>query len=334
MRRWCVSRSLPSMSYKKESLSDVRLHSAARQGNVMDLRHLLESGKVHTDSRDKEGTTPLMMASAGGHFECCRELIKQGADPTLCRKTGAGSLFLAAQGGFNDIVNLLIRAGAQVNGRCKDGGTALMIAAQQGHAEICLELINSGADIHYQMKDGATCLFLAAQNGHAKVVSLILAIADSAKDSSALMAEEMINIRRLDGATALYMSAQMGFDYVVRLLLSAGANPNIVRNDGVSPLLKACQKGHVDAVRELLQANPSLELCQNGDSPLYAAVLRRDMPIIRILLKAGADAYLATSRSLLSPKTLAEKLHFWEIVDLLSAADSREASSSSSPILV
>lgn len=53
MRRWCVSRSLPSMSYKKESLSDVRLHSAARQGNVMDLRHLLESGKVHTDSRDK-----------------------------------------------------------------------------------------------------------------------------------------------------------------------------------------------------------------------------------------------------------------------------------------
>lgn len=61
-----------------------------------------------------------MMASAGGHLECCRELIKQGADPTLRRKqTGAGSLFLAAQGGFRDIVNLLIRAGAPVNARCK-----------------------------------------------------------------------------------------------------------------------------------------------------------------------------------------------------------------------
>lgn len=93
---------------------------------------------------------------------------------------------------------------------------------------------------HSNLQDGATCLFLAAQNGHAKVVSLILAIADSAKDSSALLAEEMINIRRLDGATPLYMSAQMGFDYVVRLLLSAGANPNIVRNVRDSPIRHSC----------------------------------------------------------------------------------------------
>ncbi|XP_046633983.1 ankyrin repeat domain-containing protein 29-like isoform X3 [Daphnia pulicaria] len=300
----------------------------------MAMRHLLDSGKVHIDSHDKEGTTPLMMAAAAGHVECCRELISQGADPTLRRKTsGASPLFLAAQGGFNDIVSLLLRAGAPVDAQCKDGGTALMVASQQGYADVCLELISTGADVHLQMKDGATSLFLAAQNGHAKIVALLLSSAAD-KDSSALLVEEMINRRRLDGATALWMAAQMGFDYVVRLLLRAGANPNIIRNDGVSPLLKASQKGHVDAVRELLQSNPSLGLSQNGDSPLYAAVLRRDVPIVRILLRAGADAHLpTTTRSLLSPKALAEKLRFWEITQLFDTTESGEDSSSSSPTM-
>lgn len=125
--------------------------------------------------------------------------------------------------------------------------------------------------------------------------------------------------------------------------------------DGVSPLLKASQKGHVDAVRELLQSNPSLGLSQvylknnsssshvcrsneivvqNGDSPLYAAVLRRDVPIVRILLRAGADAHLpTTTRSLLSPKALAEKLRFWEITQLFDTTESGEDSSSSSPTM-
>lgn len=42
---------------QKESLSDVRLHSAARTGDLMALRHLLDSGKVHPDCRDKVKTS-------------------------------------------------------------------------------------------------------------------------------------------------------------------------------------------------------------------------------------------------------------------------------------
>ena len=38
---------------QKESLSDVRFHAAARLGDLIGMRHLLDSGKVHADSRDK-----------------------------------------------------------------------------------------------------------------------------------------------------------------------------------------------------------------------------------------------------------------------------------------
>ncbi|KAK9723451.1 Ankyrin repeats (3 copies) [Popillia japonica] len=73
------------MSYKKESLSDVQMHCAAMQGDVDILRKILDSGKVHVDSRDKEGTTPLILAAANGNYECVQELLEQGADPTLRR---------------------------------------------------------------------------------------------------------------------------------------------------------------------------------------------------------------------------------------------------------
>jgi hypothetical protein len=38
---------------QKESPSDVQLHLAALQGDVDLLRRVLDSGKVHVDSRDK-----------------------------------------------------------------------------------------------------------------------------------------------------------------------------------------------------------------------------------------------------------------------------------------
>lgn len=108
-------------------------------------------------------------------------------------------------------------------------------------------------------------------------------------------------------------------------------------------------------MRELLQSNPSLGLCQvnlslvstnpsvalclsivkqNGDSPLYAAVLRRDVNIIRMLLRAGADPHLPCSRSSISPSDLANKLNFWEIIQLFSDACEVAGSTSPSPTLL
>ncbi|XP_030764080.1 ankyrin repeat domain-containing protein 29-like, partial [Sitophilus oryzae] len=103
------------MSLKKESLSDAQLHLAALNGNLPLLTRILDSGKVHVDSRDKDGTTPLILAAANGHFDCIRELLDQGADPNIKRITGTTPLFFAAQGGYLDIVQFLLENGAQVH---------------------------------------------------------------------------------------------------------------------------------------------------------------------------------------------------------------------------
>lgn len=48
---------------QKESPSDVQLHLAAMQGDVHLLRRVLDSGKVHVDSRDKVRAAALRQVS-------------------------------------------------------------------------------------------------------------------------------------------------------------------------------------------------------------------------------------------------------------------------------
>lgn len=41
------------LSFQKETLSDIQLHLAALRGDIALLKKVLESGKVHVDSRDE-----------------------------------------------------------------------------------------------------------------------------------------------------------------------------------------------------------------------------------------------------------------------------------------
>lgn len=46
---------------QKESLSDVQLHLAAMRGDAGVLKKILDSGKVHVDSKDKVGGSFIIL---------------------------------------------------------------------------------------------------------------------------------------------------------------------------------------------------------------------------------------------------------------------------------
>lgn len=82
----------------------------------------------------------------------------------------------------------------------------------------------------------------------------------------------------------------------MEFLLQQGANPNISDKKGVTPLALACQMGLVDAAEKLIAYKARVDIPNStGETPLIAAVHRRDVPMMRVLLKGGADPDRADS---------------------------------------
>eukprot|EP00092_Neocalanus_flemingeri_P106282 GFUD01136358.1.p1 GENE.GFUD01136358.1~~GFUD01136358.1.p1 ORF type:complete len:440 (-),score=128.58 GFUD01136358.1:156-1475(-) len=266
------------MSTKKESCLDRLLHAKAQSGDVDGVQQVLDSGRVHLDSKDQDGTTPLMLAARSGRVKVVSLLLEEGADPNIRKITGVTAIFLASVGGYLDILTKLVEGGADPDPQSQEGGTPLMAAAQAGHLDVVEKLLLSGASHKSCMWDGANALFLAAQNGHTKIVMHLLTIPGV-----------QVNQQRRDGATPLWIAAQMGHEDCVRLLLRGGADVDLTRTDGATPLFKACHKGHEEVVKEILRHKPRLDTLQNGSTCLHAAALSGHANLILHLLAAGAD---------------------------------------------
>eukprot|EP00092_Neocalanus_flemingeri_P104019 GFUD01133180.1.p1 GENE.GFUD01133180.1~~GFUD01133180.1.p1 ORF type:complete len:449 (-),score=125.35 GFUD01133180.1:51-1397(-) len=266
------------MSIKKESRLDSLLHAKAHSGDVGGVQQVLDSGRVHADSRDQDGTTPLMLAARNGRVKVVSLLLEEGADPNIRKISGVTAIFLASVGGYSDIVTKLVEAGADADPQSQEGGTPLMAATQAGHLDVVEKLLLSGANHNTCMWDGANVLFLAGQNGHARIVMHLLTLPGV-----------QVNQQRRDGATPLWIAAQMGHEDCVRMLLRGGADVDLARADGATPLFKACHKGHEEVVKELLRHKPRLDTLKNGSTCLHAAALSGHSNLILHLLGAGAD---------------------------------------------
>ena len=87
-----------------------RMRIAAATNNTMVMRILLDSN-ISPNSGDKQGRTPLHLASCRGYTEMVRLLLEHGADPNLRDSVGNTPLHLAAVTSKISVVTLLLNAG-------------------------------------------------------------------------------------------------------------------------------------------------------------------------------------------------------------------------------
>ncbi|KAK5989438.1 Ankyrin-3-like protein [Cladobotryum mycophilum] len=198
--------------------------------------------------------------------------------------------------------------------------TQLHIAAMTGLVSYVKELVRStevdACDFH-----GKTPLWWASAEGHAAVIrELIAAGADPDKDDNK------------NGLKPLHQAARKNHYEAIKVLLEAGVDPltpKTIDEPGIcghspstvghTPLMYACQNGHLEAVDALLPFLKGIEPVQNalswaaengrskvvarilqypgvdvndeiyGVSPILKACKGCDVETIRILLQAGAD---------------------------------------------
>ena len=78
----------------------------------------------------------LISGTAGGHVECVRLLLENGASATLANALGETALHVAAWDGHADVIGVLLAAGASLNKTGPEGETSLLLAADGGHIEV------------------------------------------------------------------------------------------------------------------------------------------------------------------------------------------------------
>lgn len=158
--------------------SNLRLDQAARDGNLPEVKRLVDGG-ADPNEQNKWGTTALTGASGGStltHTEIVRYLVAHGARVNKRVADGTTALNEASFWGNIETVRILLAANADVNAAKDNGYTPLLSAASRGHIEIVSVLISAGADLNRQTRSGGlTALHLASSAGYRDIVKLLIA---------------------------------------------------------------------------------------------------------------------------------------------------------------
>jgi uncharacterized protein len=195
--------------------ADLRLHDAARTGDVPSIGRLLAEG-LAIDAQDSDGRTPVMVATLAHRTDAVRALVDAGADVDI-RDNRLDNVFLyAGAEGLLDILRIANDAGADPALTNRFGGIAIIPASERGHVEVVRYLLEeSDVDVDHVNRLGWTALLEA----------IILS----------------------DGGPA--------HREIVRMLLDAGADPDLADGDGVTPLAHARSRGFDEIVALLEAAD-------------------------------------------------------------------------------
>ena len=296
------------------------LHDAAFVGDAAEVARLLDAGADATRA-NRYGVTPLTLACEAGNAATVAALLDAGADPNAAAPGGETPLMTAARTGVVDPLAALLAAGAKVNAREAAGQTALMWAAAAGNAAAVDRLLDAGADRDAATPGGFTALLFAVREGRAEVVAR-LAAAGADVNAGATVKKRPRNGLRRD-TTPLGLAVENGHFALAAQLLEAGADPNgrsagvtalhaiswvrkPLRGDGDPPPRGSGGMGSLTFVRTLIAAGADVDarltktppghpgLNKAGATPLILACESCDAPLMKALLKRGADDSLAT----------------------------------------
>ncbi|CAL8311970.1 unnamed protein product [Merluccius merluccius] len=192
--------------------------------------------------------------------------VAVGGDPSLVPvdrtdEEGNTALQFASASGHENLVRFLLRKGASVDSRNNYGWTPLMQAARFGHLNVAHILLENGAEINGRNRLGASVLSMAARGGHAHVVKLLLEGGAYVDDYDHLdIAAEGVSIgsgssgREFMDVTALLVASLHGHEAAVRLLQEWGSDVNFSqKTTGWGALMLATLSGKVGVAQQLVE---------------------------------------------------------------------------------
>ncbi|QDV35467.1 ankyrin repeat domain-containing protein [Tautonia plasticadhaerens] len=296
------------------------LHWAAYHDDLGAATLLVEAG-ADVRLANRYGVTPLSLACTNGNGPLVELLLDAGADPDATLEGGETALMTASRTGRPGPVRALLDRGAAVDATERRGQTALMWASAEGHAGVARLLLDAGADADARLPSGFTPLLFAAREGRIGVARLLI---EAGVDVNRAMRPDRSGRSPARGYAPLMMAVENGHFELAAVLLDLGADPNDMRS-GFTPLhaLSWVRKPNLgddedgnpapigsggltslrlveDLVSHGADVNARLErgasgrgvLGRKGATPFLLASMTADVPLMRLLVRLGADPTL------------------------------------------
>ncbi|XP_069117385.1 inversin-like isoform X4 [Argopecten irradians] len=282
-------------------------------------RLLVEKG-ASIDDQDKAGRTPLHWAVFSKNVSFVNELLESGADPSIRDQDGMDPFHLSIIIGAKEIFNAIVRDREVEFLDHKDGkGVPPVVAAvQHRQIDFARRLLDLGVDIN-------------ATDRRLKRTALHYAISSKRLDLYELLLKYKpeIDVADYQGKTVFHrVCGNKDPRYFQKLVETYNGIPEDVMDqaadDGMTPVIIACQNGNPEQLKELLDKGASasdadktgksaLHYCadnletqcaemilhkdidllnskdEQGFTPLHMAVIGGNAPLLRLLLKKDAD---------------------------------------------
>ncbi|XP_059145882.1 ankycorbin-like [Physella acuta] len=285
---------------------------------VVCCRLLLKYG-ADVNKRDKAKKTALHWACALKNDSMVKLLLECGADPSIVDNYGFNSLHVAVNVGAIECVRLILASTRQLTDKHDgNGSTAILTAVENGNIDLVKVLVTAGGDVNLQERDTKrTPLHYALYLKHKDIFEFLL---NNGADLTRTDHRETNIVHRccaINEPSFLELVLARGTQDTERAL-------RMEDSEGASPVIVACQNGNIAQLRMLVEAGapvankdrfrrcalhhcaentdtscaeyilksiPSLltSADDEGLTPLHMAVIAGNIPLIKLLLKRGAN---------------------------------------------
>jgi ankyrin repeat protein len=184
---------------------------------------------------------------------------------------------------------LLARSDIRVNSADEHQMSALLYAASNGDQRCLKYLLNAGANPAHANTEGRNVLHLLILRRHFNSVLFLLQFTNQAVLDKIL---EIINVEDKFGMTPLLYACELGHRNLAKYLIQCGADPKHHDLLGRDALLHAIQSKDLNLVKYFISelnfdVNRVYEKCK-GYTPLFYAASADSPDLIMLLLDAGA----------------------------------------------
>lgn len=292
----------------------VNLITAASEGNVDEVKTLLEYGSLDLNQGDYDHRTALHLAANEGHLEVVKLLCEAGADVNVKDRWGEEPMDDAKKAKKNSVEIMNILSGIEVESSSKHRAAVMNDLKDQSQKQTAVPVPDDDegmTELSVQEFAMGCSLLHQAALGNQIVLEMLI-----------LERPELVNFRDYDRRTPLHIAASEGQLDICRYLVEKGARINRVDRWGGSALddahrhrheevvkflrehgakfgstsqvtnfITAASEGDVEEVRAFLEFG-SVDLDQ-GDydkrTAMHLAAGEGHLEIVRMLCEAGAD---------------------------------------------